>query len=81
MSAIFTVSALGFIMGADNIRQAEAQLDAIYQTNYNIDRENRAMYKLAKNLRQDRAAMERLCRQELGVVRPDEVVYLLPQTK
>ena len=78
LCAIVLISGLGVFAGADNIRQAEAQLETVLQTNLELDKENRAMYRVVQQFKQSRAAMERLCRMELGMVRADEIIYQLP---
>ena len=78
MAAIIAICGLGIYMGIDNIRQAGQQLESIQQANARIDRENRALYSTIQTLKQDRTALENLCRSELGLVRADEIVYLKP---
>jgi cell division protein FtsB len=65
-------------MGLEKIRLAQATLDTVVQTNQRLDKENRVLYRLIKALQQDREAMERLCRDELGLARTDEIIYLQP---
>jgi cell division protein FtsB len=65
-------------MGMNDIKQAQAQWAQIRQNNLRLDKENRALYRTVQNLRQDPQALEKLCRSELGLVRPDEVIYLRP---
>lgn len=78
LSAVLLIAGLGVYQGVENIRQAEAQLMDVQQANHAMDKENRALYRTIQNLRQDRAAIERLCRNELGLVRNNEVIYKLP---
>ncbi len=78
LCAIFAISGLGIYQGVENIRQAEGQLGMVLQTNHALDKENRVLYRSIQNLKQDRQALERLCRNELNLVRADEVIYQLP---
>jgi cell division protein FtsB len=70
---------LGAAMGVNDINEAQAQLEQVRQVNWQLDKENRALYRTIQNLRQDPDALEKLCRSELGLVRANEIIYLEPQ--
>jgi cell division protein FtsB len=75
MLAAVLVSGLALGRGFANLHNLQEELKQVRQTNQRLDQENRAMYRLALRLRGEGEAMERVCRQEGGMVRPDEVVY------
>lgn len=73
------ICGLAVYLGNHNIAQAVAQLDKVQKVNLDIDKENRAMYRNIQSLRLGGQALEKLCRAELGLVRGDEIIYLLPK--
>ncbi len=75
--AAVLVSGLALGRGFANLHNLQEELRQVRQTNQRLDQDNRAMYRLALRLRGEGEAMERVCRQEGGLVRPDEVVYQL----
>ena len=78
MAALVVICGLGVYSGVANIRQASAQFELVQATNDRLDKENRALYRVILSLKQDPSALEKLCRSELGLVRPNEIVYLQP---
>ena len=81
LAGVLAICGLAVGSGVDNIRTARAQLEMVRQTNLTLDRENRAMYRTVQNLKQDNVAIERLCRNELGLVRANEIIYILPEKR
>lgn len=77
MLAAVLVSGLALGRGFANLHNLREELKQVRQTNQRLDQDNRAMYRLALRLRGEGETMERVCRQEGGLVRPDEVVYQL----
>lgn len=61
--------------GGDGLAQAQAELDSVRAANERLAAENRALYRQAQRLREDASAIERAARLEMGLIRPDEIVY------
>lgn len=61
--------------GTSQLSRAQEELSQVRMTNQRLDRENRSLYRQVQGLRSDNQALERVCRQEMGLVRPSEVVY------
>jgi cell division protein FtsB len=78
LSVVFIFCGVMVSMGVEKIRLAQATLDTVAQTNQRMDKENRILYHITQALKQDQGAMEQLCRDELGLVRADEIIYLQP---
>jgi cell division protein FtsB len=78
LAIIGLICGLGLVMGMNEIQQAQTQFEQVRQSNLRLDKENRILYRTAQNLRQDPQALEKLCRSELGLIRPDEVIYVRP---
>ncbi|MCC7384367.1 MAG: septum formation initiator family protein [Deltaproteobacteria bacterium] len=55
----------------------DEELRHVKELNSDLSRENVRLREEARALRHDRAAVERVVRDELGWVRPDEVVLIL----
>lgn len=72
---VLAVCALTVYRGADTLLAAQAELDRVLAVNQELDRNNRALYHQVQRLRNDPHALEKACRREMGLVRPDEVVY------
>lgn len=64
--------------GFSNLSSAQEELHQLSQSNKRLEKENRALYRTVLRLRGDPQAIERTCRRDMGVVRPDEVVYQDP---
>ncbi|MFH1060375.1 MAG: septum formation initiator family protein [Pseudomonadota bacterium] len=77
LAAAVLVSGVTLGRGFANLHQLREELNQVRQTNQRLDRENRAMYRLALRLRGEGEALERVVRQEAGLVRPGELVYQL----
>lgn len=61
--------------GLSNLLQAKAQLNQLRSANQQLAQDNRDLYRTVVRLRSDAGAVERACRRDMGMVRPDEVVY------
>ncbi len=75
--------ALGYLpfsaFGPDGIAQAlrlEQDLSSLEQKNEELRQENRDLQRQVNSLRKDRGAIERVARDELGMVRPEDIVFL-----
>lgn len=75
LAAAVLVSGATLTRGLANLRQLQDKLVQVRETNQRLDGENRAMYRLALRLRGEGEALERVVRQDAGLVRPDELVY------
>jgi cell division protein FtsB len=64
--------------GASHLAGLRAELEDINQQNLSLDLDNRNLYRQVQRLRDDPQAMEQACREELGLLRPDEIVYQRP---
>ncbi len=78
--AVALVCGFTLYRGFANFNKVQAELSQVRQTNQRLDAENRALYRKVLRLRGDARAQERAARQDMGLVRPDEVVYLEPAT-
>ncbi|MFH2128356.1 MAG: septum formation initiator family protein, partial [Pseudomonadota bacterium] len=67
--------------GAANLSGLQQELDQARQINERLDQENRALYRQVQRLRQDKTALERAARRDMGLVGDDEVVYTGPGKK
>ena len=61
--------------GAANLSRVQEELRQSRLTNQRLDAENRALYREVRRLRDDKAALEKAARREMGLVGEDEVVY------
>jgi len=81
LAAVLILCALVIYRGAANLSQLRAELDQARQVNQRLDNKNRALYRRVQRLRQDKAALERAARREMGLVGEDELVYTAPGNK
>lgn len=83
VAGVLALCVLGLMRGISHLNQVKDELNQVRATNQRLDKENNAMYRQVLRLRSDPQALERTCRRDMGVVRPDEVVYqqeqLLPK--
>ncbi len=61
--------------GLSNLLEAKAQLNQLRATNQRLAQDSRELYRTVVRLRSDAGAVERACRRDMGMIRPDEVVY------
>lgn len=81
LAAVLSLCALVLWRGAANLSNLQQELDHARQTNERLDQENRALYRQVQRLRQDKTALERAARRDMGLVGEDEVVYTAPGKK
>lgn len=75
VAVVLAVCAFTVYRGASDLFAAQAELDRVVAVNQRLDSQNRALYHQVQRLRSDPEALESACRREMGLVRPDEVVY------
>ena len=62
-------------LGVSNLVSAKSRLAELQAVNQKLAGESRELYRTVTRLRSDPKAVERACRRNMGMVRPDEVVY------
>ncbi len=81
--AVVTVAALVWLVadpdGLRHTRTLQADLDQIEATNGRLIRKNEQLRRELELLADDPAALERAAREELGLVRPGEVIFRLEE--
>ena len=75
VASVLAVCAFAVYRGSSQLIQVQEELAQVRKTNQNLDQENRTLYRQVQRLRNDNQALEKVCRQEMNLVRPDEVVY------
>ena len=79
--AVFTLAALVWLVadpqGLRHTQRLEEDLAKIQATNQAIGRKNEVLRRELELLADDPAALERAAREELGLVRPGEVIFRL----
>jgi cell division protein FtsB len=78
VAAALVLGGVTVAKGYANLSAAQEELDQVRASTMRLEKENRALYRTVLRLRGDPQAMERACRRDMGVVRPDEVVYQDP---
>ena len=66
--------------GALAVYARSLKLDAMNKENAAIEEHNKQLLRENKGLEEDPAAIERIAREKLGLVKPGEVILLLPNT-
>lgn len=78
--AIVTVPAkILDVRGLPRLRALETQLDRVREENDRIEREVHALHRQVDALRSDPHALERVARDELGMLREGELVFQFPE--
>jgi cell division protein FtsL len=70
------LGAHGFIA----MRRTQKDIDQIEKQIGDLNKENQALSEQVKSLKTDPKAIERIAREEMGLARPGEVIYKLPDT-
>ncbi|MCF8032973.1 MAG: septum formation initiator family protein [Desulfarculaceae bacterium] len=78
LAAVIVLCGLVIYRGAANLSKLRAELEQAQQANQRLDSDNRALYRQVQRLRQDKAALERAARREMGLVGDDEIIYTTP---
>ena len=63
--------------GVQHLNRLERELVQLQQDNRRLEEENRALVEQARRLKFDGRAIEEVARNELGLVRPDDLVFLI----
>ncbi len=61
--------------GLDRVERLERELDGLSEVNRQIEKENQTLRTEIKSFHSDPAYIEKVARDELGMVRPGEVIY------
>ena len=61
--------------GLLHLRQLHLEHQELIQKNHTLEKENHLLYEEINQLRSDPAAIEHLARQELGLVKDDELIF------
>jgi cell division protein FtsB len=64
--------------GLERVRRLERDLEDLQEANRKIRRENEALTTEIRSFHSDPGYIERIARDELGMVGPDEVIYQFP---
>ena len=67
--------------GAIHLWRLRGEKSKIDEQNYRLQKENAALRQRVSRIRYDNYYLEKLAREELNMVRPDEVVYRFPSIK
>ena len=65
--------------GVERVRELEGELVQIREENGKLEAECRDLRRRVESYRSDPSFIESVAREELGVVRPDEMVIVLPE--
>jgi len=63
--------------GVHQLLRVQEKLRQVVETNHRLAEKNQMLYNRVRRLRGDDRALERVVRREMGMVRPDEVIYQL----
>lgn len=75
--AFAVANAVGGARGLTAFRDASSSFATLSEAVSRLRQENDAMRERARRLREDSAAVEDVARQELGLIRPGEKVFIL----
>jgi cell division protein FtsB len=67
--------------GALAVYARSLKLDAVNKENAAIEEQNKELQRENKALEDDPAAIEKIAREKLGLVKPGEVILVLPNTE
>ena len=70
-------NAVGSVRGLTAVRQASEAFETLSETVARLRQENGGLREKARQLREDSNVIEDLARQELGLIRPGEKVFIL----
>lgn len=76
--AVVAICLLFAYRGTAQLSSLRAELTEINEQNLHLDLANRDLYRRVQRLRDDPQAIEQACREELGLLRADEIVYKRP---
>jgi len=67
--------------GAIHLWRLRGEKSRIDEQNYRLQKENEALRQRVSRIRDDNHYLEKLAREELNLVRPDEIIYRFPKSK
>ena len=67
--------------GAIHLWRLRGEKSRIDEHNYRLQKDNEALRQRVSRIRNDNHYLEKLAREELNLVRPDEIIYRFPKSK
>jgi cell division protein FtsB len=67
--------------GLERVERLEKELERLETANARVESENRALRREIESFHENPDYIERVARDELGMVGPNEVVYQFPETR
>jgi cell division protein FtsB len=81
---VFCLLVLQDVFGAHGLmamRRSRAQIQAIQAKIAKLDQENRDLQQRIQNLKTDPSTIEKIARDRMGLARPGELIFRLPEAK
>ena len=78
--AVMVISCFAVTRGTMQMIHAQEELAAIHEVNAGLKASNSILLRKVENLRTNRIAIEAIIRQDLGMVKPNEIVYIEPES-
>lgn len=81
---LFCLLVLQDVFGAHGLmamHRSKAQIEAIQSKLARLDQENRDLQQRIQNLKTDPSAIEKIARDRMGLARPGELIFRLPDAK
>jgi cell division protein FtsB len=79
LTVVFLISFFFSDRGIAELQQARGRVDRLHSDIYRLRAENAALRAEIHSVRSSTYAVERVAREDLGMSKPGETVYLLPQ--
>ena len=76
---VFLVAAIYAIRGYSELADLSRERDEVLQANQRLEDENHRLRAEIEVLKKDDAAVEKVARERLGLIKEDEVIYQLPE--
>ena len=67
--------------GIERVKRLRKELETLEEDNAKMRRENEALKREIRSFHSDPSYIERVARDELGMVGPDEVIYQFPDSR
>jgi cell division protein FtsB len=81
LTIVFLVSFVFSEEGIAELRQAQKRVDTLQSEIRQLDEENARLEAEIESLRESNFAVERIAREDLGMSKPGEIVYRVPEKK